>query len=53
MLGGRGKANGRFYDFQRPLPCTLTVNLGSIASIRFASLQPFEQLFMLAGVADP
>jgi hypothetical protein len=28
MLGGGGKANGRFYDFQRPLPCTLTVNLG-------------------------
>jgi hypothetical protein len=27
--------------------------LGSIASIRFVSPRPFEQLFMLAGVADP
>jgi hypothetical protein len=25
----------------------------SITSIRFAGLRPFEQLFMLAGVADP
>jgi hypothetical protein len=28
MFGGGGKANGRFYDFQRPLPSTRTVNLG-------------------------
>ena len=38
---------------ERPLFCDTTGSSGSIASIRFASRRPFEQLFMLAGVADP
>jgi len=41
-------------DFlQRLLFASPEVRKGSIATIHFASLRPFEQLFMLAGVADP
>jgi len=43
----------RSHHFLRPLRSPRFVDLGSIATIRFASLRPFEEFFMLAGVADP
>jgi len=39
MLGGGGKANGRFYDLQRPLPHTLIVNLGSAPPVPWIGKQ--------------
>jgi len=40
MLGGGGKANGRFYDFQRPLPSARTVNIGSNPVVRDSNRTP-------------
>jgi hypothetical protein len=48
-----GNSCGRSHYSLRPLRSARFVDLGSIATIRFASLRPFEELFMLAGVADP
>ena len=48
-----GISYGRSHHFLRPLRSARFVDLGSIATIRFASLRPFEEFFMLAGVADP
>ena len=45
--------NNRFGGIAAVGSAKLNGSKGSTASIRFVGPQPFEQLFMLAGVADP